>query len=195
MSSTDQITNEHGKLLLDLAIDSIEFGIHHGQPIDVEISDYPEALAEPRAAFVTLTIRNDLRGCIGSIEACRPLVRDIAHNAYAAAFSDPRFPPLEENEFEQLIIHLSILSEPEPIACASEKELLVNLRPYVDGLILEEGGRRGTFLPAVWESLPDPKLFLAHLKEKTGLSADYWPENIRAYRYQAHTVQKQTPSV
>lgn len=189
MLSTEKIASCHGKLLLDLAEDSIEFGVRHGRPSDIDANAYPDDLLEPRATFVTLKIGNELRGCIGSVQANEPLVHDLAHNAFAAAFSDPRFPPLEQREFEQLIIHISILSEPEPLICGSEQELLKKLRPHVDGLILEEAGRRGTFLPAVWESLPEPKLFLAHLKEKTGLSADYWSENIRTYRYRTHTVQ------
>ena len=140
-------------------------------------------LAEERASFVTLTLGGQLRGCIGRLEACRPLVEDVAANARAAAFEDPRFPPLTKREFESLEIRISILSSPEEIMGTSEEEVLKQIRPGVDGLILQEGFRRGTFLPSVWEELPDKESFWEHLKLKAGLPGGYWSDTLRVFRY------------
>jgi AmmeMemoRadiSam system protein A len=150
--------------------------------------DYPERLREPQASFVTLHLDESLRGCIGSLEARRPLVEDVMQNAYGAAFEDPRFPVLTLEEFERLNIHLSILSPPEPMVCSSEADLAAQLRPHVDGLVIEEGWRRGTFLPSVWEQLSDPYLFLRHLKRKAGLPEDYWSQTLRIMRYTVEAV-------
>ena len=175
--------------LLDLAKSSIQHGLQTGQPITINLNDYPEELTQPRATFVTLQINQQLRGCIGMLEAVRPLAEDIAENAFSAAFRDPRFPPLEAHELHDLEIHLSILTPAEPVSFNSEQDLLSQLRPGIDGLILEEGRhRRGTFLPSVWESLPDPEQFLRHLKQKAGLPPGYWSKNIRIYRYQAEII-------
>ncbi len=108
---------------------------------------------------------------------------DIAENSWAAAFSDPRFPPVNKGELERIEIHLSILSKPELIRFSSEENLISQLRPGIDGLILEEGLHRGTFLPSVWESLNEPALFLAHLKQKAGLPTGYWSDNLKVLRY------------
>jgi AmmeMemoRadiSam system protein A len=129
------------------------------------------------------SIAYGLRGCIGTLQAFRPLVEDVAHNAYAAAFHDPRFPRLSAKEYAQLHYHISILSTPEPVKFKDEQDLLAQLRPGIDGLVLEEGLYRGTFLPQVWESLPEPKTFLRHLKQKAGLHPDYWSTTIKVQRY------------
>lgn len=171
------------RALLDLARSSIRHGVAHHRPRRVDPLDFPAALRERRAAFVTINRRGQLRGCIGHLEACQTLVEDIAENAYAAAFRDPRFPPLGEDELGDLEVHVSVLSPPQPIAVGSEAELLRVMRPGVDGLILEDGRHRGTFLPAVWESLPRPEQFLAHLKQKAGLPAAHWSDTIRVSRY------------
>ena len=144
----------------------------------------PELQAEG-AAFVTLKRTGALRGCIGSPRAWRPLIEDVADNAFRAAFRDPRFPPLSPSERAGLEISLSILGPPEEIAFASEEELIAALRPGEDGVILEEGKRRGLFLPAVWESLPEPAEFLRHLKRKAGLPPDHWSDSLRAFRFPA----------
>ncbi|MGA8261028.1 MAG: AmmeMemoRadiSam system protein A [Arenicellales bacterium] len=169
--------------LRDLARASIEHGLDAGLPIEVELEEWPETLREHRATFVTLEIEARLRGCIGALDATRPLVRDVAANAFSAAFRDPRFPPLTAFEFPDLDIHVSVLSRVEPMAVRSEAELLERLRPGIDGLILEERGRRGTFLPAVWRSLPRASEFVEQLKAKAGFAPDYWSESVRAYRY------------
>lgn len=182
-AATLDIAARHGPRLLTCARDSIRRGLEYRQAPEVSLGDFPVALHEPRASFVTLTIAGRLRGCIGSLEATRPLVTDVAHNAYGAAFSDPRFPALTTAELPRLEFHISVLSPPQPLQFASEQELLAQLRPGIDGLILEEHGRRGTFLPSVWEQLAQPAEFLQQLKRKTGLPADYWSPTLRVRRY------------
>jgi len=179
------------RLLLDLAKDSIQHGLQTGCPIQPDLDNYPAELIEPRATFVTLRTNHSadaLRGCIGMLKAVRPLAKDIAENAFSAAFRDPRFPPLEAYELENLKIHLSILTPAEPVWFNSEQDLLAQLQPDIDGLILEEGQRCGTFLPSVWEVLPEPEQFLRNLKQKAGLPGDYWSENIRIYRYRTELI-------
>lgn len=178
---------EDRRVLLGLARGSIERGLC-GQELRVVLEDYSAVLRTARASFVTIEVDASLRGCIGSLEPRRPLVTDVAKNAHASAFGDPRFPALTWPEFERLDIHISILSVPEPMHFASEEELIGQLRPQVDGLILEEGFRRGTFLPVVWESLPEPREFLRQLKRKAGLPADFWSGDIRVSRYTTESI-------
>lgn len=178
----------HRQVLLATARASLAHGLEHGRALPVDATDYPPALQALRATFVTLRIAEDLRGCIGSCEAVRPLVEDVAYNAFAAGFMDPRFPCLGQHELAGLHVHISILSPLEPLACASGDELLALVRPGVDGLLLEEGRHRGTLLPAVWEALPEPAAFLRHLRVKAGLPADYWSPGLRVYRYTAESV-------
>ncbi len=145
------------------------------------------ALHEPGASFVTLYLENALRGCVGSLEALQPLARDVAANALAAAFRDPRFDPLEQTDFARTRIHLSVLDEPEPVAFRDEEELLGKLRPLRDGLVLTAGERRATFLPAVWEQLPDPREFLERLRHKAGLPEDFPLTRARIERYEVRS--------
>lgn len=140
-------------------------------------------LDEPGASFVTLHKGGALRGCIGSLRAQRPLGEDVAHNARAAAFADPRFAPLARSEFDAIRIEVSLLTEPVPLEAPGERELLALLRPHVDGVVLEFGEQRSTFLPQVWQTLPDARRFLAQLKRKAGLPADFWSERMRIWRY------------
>ena len=173
--------------LLDLALQSVRHGLEQASPLKVSAGDYDYELRELRASFVTLDRHGDLRGCIGHLEASQPLVEDVVENAYSAAFKDPRFPPLAEHELEGLEIHISVLTPPEPLACVSEADLLARMRPFTDGLILADGFRRGTFLPSVWEQLPEPAEFLRHLKRKAGLPDDYWSDNLKIYRYETES--------
>lgn len=172
MSSADALQRTlapHAIGLIALARDSVRHGLDFGRPLDVAAMDVAPALHASAASFVTLHIGGGLRGCIGSIEARRPLAEDVAHNAFAAAFHDTRFDPLDEREFDALDIEISVLGAPEPIAFASEAELLRLLAVGRDGLIIEQHGRRGVFLPQVWEDLPDPTDFVGHLKLKAGI--------------------------
>ncbi|MCF6281240.1 MAG: AmmeMemoRadiSam system protein A [Candidatus Polarisedimenticolaceae bacterium] len=178
-----EIDQKQQQLLLDLAHDAIEHGLAYGAVKQINLADYPTELQPFKATFVTLTINGQLRGCIGMLQACRPLLEDIVHNAFAAAFSDPRFPPLTADELPQLEIHISILNPAEPMQFTSEADLISQLRPGIDGLILDEGDYRGTFLPSVWQSLAKPEDFLRQLKLKAGLSADHWSSNLQVQRY------------
>ncbi|WP_455202363.1 AmmeMemoRadiSam system protein A, partial [Kaarinaea lacus] len=137
--------------LHDIAKASIQYTLEQGSNAQFEktlhLDDYSPELQQQRATFVTLNINDQLRGCIGTLEAHQPLVMDVSHNARAAAFQDPRFAPLSRPEFEQLQIHISILGLPEPMTFSSEKDLIQQLQPGIDGLILTTGRHRGTFLP------------------------------------------------
>jgi AmmeMemoRadiSam system protein A len=146
------------------------------------------AFAEtPGAAFVTLQRGEHFHGCIGSLVAWRPLVEDVARNARAAAFEDPRAGRLDAAGLDALDVEVSVLSVSEAIPFTDEASAQAALRPGVDGVVLQWGGHRGTFLPQVWESLPSPDLFLNQLKRKAGLRTDFWAPDVRLERY---TVQK-----
>ncbi|MFH0933756.1 MAG: AmmeMemoRadiSam system protein A [Pseudomonadota bacterium] len=177
------IDNDKGKVLLRLARAAI------GSELGFDSHDYPRTawLEEPGATFVTLMLDGRLRGCIGSLEAHRPLVDDVRHNAVAAAFRDPRFMPLNELEFADTAIEVSVLGTPEPIRFTSEADALAQLHRGSDGVILEYGRHRATYLPQVWAQLPDPQTFVEELKVKAGLPEDFWSDDIRLSRY---TVQK-----
>lgn len=179
---------EQQQQLIDLAKLAIQYGVDHGKQGQVNLEKFQEELLEQRASFVTLEINDQLRGCIGSLQAHQPLAADVAQNAYRAAFADPRFAPLDKDEAKQVAIHISILTPAEPMSFASEEDLLQQLRPKQDGLIIEAEGKRGTFLPTVWESLPEPKQFLTHLKQKAGLPADYWSDQVKVSRYTAELI-------
>ncbi|MCB1875440.1 MAG: AmmeMemoRadiSam system protein A [Chromatiales bacterium] len=179
----DRYNPAERQLLLAIARASIDHGLKSGTALLPDLGGLPEKFCEPGASFVTLETHGQLRGCIGRLEASRPLATDIAANAYAAAFEDPRFPPLQERETPNLELHLSILSPAQPMRFRDQNDLIAQLRPGIDGLILEEGYHRGTFLPSVWDSLPSPGEFLRHLKRKAGLAPDYWSDSLRVFRY------------
>jgi len=184
-----RLTRPGQLLLLDLARASIRHGVQAGRPLKVVLEELADELLAPRACFVTLEKNGRLRGCIGSLEARRPLAVDVAENAFAAAFRDPRFPPVQGDDVEELEIHLSLLTPPVVMTFSSEADLLAQLRPGVDGLILSDGQFRGTFLPSVWAELPTPQLFLTQLKRKAGLAADYWSPSVRIWRYETEMVE------
>jgi hypothetical protein len=140
-------------------------------------------LEAPGCSFVTLRHEGELRGCIGSLEARRPLGEDIAANAVAAALRDPRFPPVSADELASLDVEVSLLQPSEPLACADEDDAMGQLRPGIDGVVIEYRGNRATFLPQVWENLPDAPMFLRELKRKAGLPADFWHPDLRLRRY------------
>ena len=183
-------THTDHEALLSVAHNAISHGLSKGAPATVELDSYSKPLRGQAASFVTLKYAGSLRGCIGTLQAVRPLVADVNENAYAAAFRDPRFLPLSHRELSGLHISISILSSPEPISFVSEQDLLGQLRVGIDGLILEEGHHRGTFLQAVWESLPDPRAFLRQLKIKAGLHPDYWSPTLRIHRYHTELIDR-----
>lgn len=141
------------------------------------------AWGEPGATFVTLTTGGRLRGCIGSLAADRPLGEDLANNARAAALFDPRFPALRAEELEHVRVEVSVLTRPEPVPAGTRAEAEEHLRPGVDGVVLEAGPRRATFLPQVWENLPETSRFLDRLLRKAGLPEDWWGPEITLSRY------------
>lgn len=150
-------------------------------------------LDAPGACFVTLTAGGRLRGCIGSLEARRSLRADVTTNAVAAATRDRRFPPVAAADLPALAIEVSVLSPPQPFPVAGEADACARLLPGVDGVVLELRGRRATFLPQVWETLPDPRDFLAHLKTKAGLPADYWDAALTLSRYRVTEFHETAP--
>lgn len=168
-----------GTTLLTLARNAIAG--HFGLP-QSPVADCPE-LHDMGATFVTLTQHGNLRGCIGSLEAWRPLARDVQENALAAAFRDPRFNALRADELPVTRVEVSLLTPAEPISFSSEADALAQLRPNIDGVIFTAGHRRSTFLPQVWEQLPEAAVFMAHLKQKAGLPASYWGSDVRLERY------------
>jgi len=189
MCSVETTISQPGrKILLDTARASIQQGLDYGKPIETNPADYPAELQAERACFVTLQIAGELRGCIGHLQAMQALISDVAENAWAAAFQDSRFGPLSQAEFHRLEIHISILSPPQAMSFTSQQDLLSQIRPGIDGLILEDSYRRGTFLPSVWESLPDKADFLAHLKVKAGLPANYWSDSVKVSRYTSESI-------
>jgi len=174
--------------LLDLAHGAIDQGLAGRGPPEPGPDRYPAPLREPGAAFVTLRRAGHLRGCLGSIEAQRPLVQDVASNAHRAAFRDPRFLPLTPSERSDLSIGIEVLGPPEPLPAPTEDELLARIQPGRDGLILAYGDRAGTFLPTVWQHLPEPGQFLAELKRKAGLPADFFSRELRVHRFRTESL-------
>jgi AmmeMemoRadiSam system protein A len=141
-------------------------------------------LAEPGACFVTLSRQGRLRGCVGSVRAYRPLEEDVVGNARAAAFADPRFPPVTREEWPEIALEVSLLEKPRPLPAATEEDALRALQPGRDGVILALGDRASaTFLPQVWEALPEPRRFLAELRQKAGLPAHFWSPELRLWVY------------
>ncbi|MBD8526613.1 AmmeMemoRadiSam system protein B [Pseudomarimonas arenosa] len=169
-----------GRTLLQRARRAIRLALN--KPVG-DVAAHP-ALQQPAACFVSLRRQGELRGCRGTLEACQTLELAIEHSACAAAFDDSRFPCLRADELDDLHIEVSLLSPLQPLAVESEQHLLQLIRPGVDGLLLELHGRRGTFLPQVWQALPQPADFLRALKHKAGLAADFWSAELRVYRYQ-----------
>jgi AmmeMemoRadiSam system protein B/AmmeMemoRadiSam system protein A len=186
-ASTDENVSaaDRGSALLAHARAAIarRLGVHCATPPPAPFLD------EPGATFVTLKTARSLRGCVGSLHPHRSLGDDVRANARAAAFDDPRFPPLACAEYDALEVEVSVLSASTPLVVVNERELHASLRPGIDGVTLQWGGRRATFLPQVWESLPDVRAFLAHLKHKAGLPRDFWSPDLAIFRY---TVEKFT---
>lgn len=168
-----------GGLLLKVARNAI------AQHFDQSGETFPDEkwLHAPGATFVTLTQHGQLRGCIGTLEAHRPLGEDVRQNAIAAAFHDKRFEPLKESELAHTRVEISLLSPQQPLTFDSEADALAKLRPGVDGVVLVYRHQRSTFLPQVWEQLPHPQQFMAHLKRKAGLADNFWSPEVKLFRY------------
>jgi len=178
---------EKGRILLQIARSAIAHALKIKDVNDDAIDKTARWLAEPGATFITLTRNGQLRGCIGSLLAHQSVFEDVSSNAVSAALRDSRFQPVTAAEWNQIRIEVSLLSALQPITFDSEADALAQLRPGIDGVMLEYGIYRSTFLPQVWDSLPEPQDFMAQLKMKAGLEPDFWDDAIHLSRY---TVQK-----
>lgn len=185
MHSTDQ--PGLGVELLRLARNSIEHGLVHDEPLPIRIDGKPDWLTDPAATFTTLRLEGRLRGCVGNLEATRPLAGDVAYTAFRAAFRDPRFDPVVDRELAAIRLEVSVLTPLEPLPVSDEADLLEKLEPGTDGLVIGMDARRATFLPKVWDQLPDPSAFLTALRTKCGLESDYWSDQLEFHRYRAAT--------
>lgn len=169
------LTQEEKQTLLKVARDALESAVKQKLPPPLDPSTLTPILSADGASFVTLTIHGNLRGCIGALEPYQPLVEDVREHAVAAALNDYRFPPVTSKELNDIEVEVSRLTMPEPLAYTDADDLLAKLRPGVDGVILKDGPyRRATFLPQVWEKIPDKAEFLSHLCDKMGASPDTW---------------------
>jgi AmmeMemoRadiSam system protein A len=177
VSETDQ------QILLDVAQESIKFALATGRAMEPVMVAYSEDLCRIGASFVTLRIQEQLRGCIGSIRAVWPLVIDVSRNAYEAAFGDPRFPPLRDDEFPETSIHVSVLSPQRMLEARNLADVLAEVRPGVDGVMIRCGKRVATFLPDVWQTLPEPDEFFRQLRLKAGLDPKAWSPEIQVSTY------------
>jgi len=183
----DRLIPEEQIILLRLAREAMERGVRGEELLPLHLSTLPPRLRAQCSSFVTLTARGQLRGCIGSLDACQPLAEDVREHAIAAALRDPRFPAVKEDELSGIQIEISRLTCPVPLEYRDPDDLLLRLRPHVDGVILRvDLHRRGTFLPQVWAKIPDPAEFLDNLCYKIGLEPDAWRRNhFDALTYQA----------
>lgn len=177
------IKEQFSDLVISVCKESIYTGIHTGNSLDVDERIYPQVFYELGACFVTLAVDSKLRGCMGSIFAHKPLINDLAQNAYKSAFADTRFSALTEEEFQRLKIAISILTQPEQIEFSNEEELIEKIEAYKDGLIIQDGNYSAVYLPSVWVQLPDKKEFLESLKQKAGLPPEHFSKTFKAYRF------------
>ena len=171
---TNKLTIEEQRTLLELARQALEDGVRGQKLPPLDLQSLPPRLQEQGASFVTLTINGNLRGCIGALEPYQPLAEDVREHAVAAALQDYRFPNVQPEELPQIKLEVSRLTPPVPLAYNTPEDLLSKLRPGIDGVVLRDGSRRATFLPQVWEKLPDPADFLDNLCYKMGAVSDLW---------------------
>ena len=192
-ADTRALLKKHGDLIVETAAASIARGLAAGKPALVDMDRAPAELKAPGACFVTLRKDGRLRGCIGSPESHRPLIVDVAENAYRAAFGDHRFPKLAAVEWPDLSMSISILSPRTPMSFSDEQSLIDALVPNEDGLVVSDGGGQALFLPSVWRQLPDPGTFLEHLKAKAGMRKDHWSPSFKADRFIAVDIETGLP--
>lgn len=181
----ENLTLEDKQFLLKLARKALEAGVQKKPLGPIELDSLPKRLRETGACFVTLTEHGRLRGCIGTLDAYQPLAQDVMDHAVDAGLHDYRFPGVKASELEAIEIEISYLSAPRPLLYSTPQNLVEQFRPGVDGVILKDGSRKATFLPQVWEQLPDPATFLDHLCQKMGAAGDLWRKKpIKVYIYQ-----------
>jgi len=183
MRTDPALQGAHGEHMLQIARAAISNVLGQAVALPEASADTADVLQALGASFVTLNQQGQLRGCIGSLQAHRPLITDIQANAIAAALHDPRFSPLTLLELDITTVEVSVLSAMQPLPFASEADALAQLRPGVDGVVFEFRHYRSTFLPQVWEQLPNARQFMAHLKHKAGLAPDFWAPGVRLQRY------------
>jgi len=175
-----------------MAREALEHGVRGEKLPVLDKETLPEHLRDQGVSFVTLTIRGELRGCIGALEAYQPLVDDVREHAVAAALEDPRFSPVREDELSRIQIEVSRLTRPVPLKYKNAEDLLSHLRPHVDGVILKDGYRRATFLPQVWEKIPDPAEFMNNLCYKMGVHETHWRnKHLDVFTYQVDEFHEQ----
>jgi AmmeMemoRadiSam system protein A len=187
MADTQKLTDQEGKYLLELARKTIELELFKDKSLAQGDEFYSPKFSEKRGTFVTITINDNLRGCIGHIIPQETLLEGIKENAINAAFKDPRFPPLSKREWEHIKVEISILTDPRILSYVDADDLLKKIRPNVDGVIIRKGYYQATFLPQVWEQLPDKKEFFTHLCLKAGMDGDEWKKG----KLEVHTYQVQ----
>ncbi|MCJ7432775.1 MAG: AmmeMemoRadiSam system protein A [Anaerolineales bacterium] len=181
----DKLTSEEKQTLLRIARQSLESAVKGERSPKLDAALLTPRLKEQGASFVTLTVRGELRGCIGALEPYQPLADDVREHAIAAALQDPRFPPVAPNGLSGISIEISRLSVPYPLEYSTAEDLIQKLRPHIDGVILRDGMRRATFLPQVWEKIPTPAKFLDNLCYKMGAAPDTWKrKHLEALVYQ-----------
>jgi uncharacterized protein len=181
--TTALLGDANRRVLLDVATDVIGDAVTRRDPHMPDPSDFDAPLQEPRASFVTLERGDQLLGCIGTLMAAEPLVVDVARHALAAAFADPRLPPVTRDDFAEMSVKVSVLTTPEPLPAASFDELVAAVRPGVDGLLVEARRHRATLLPSVWDHVADIDQFLGVLWQKAGLARGAWPAGVAVSRY------------
>lgn len=172
----DRLTSTERNLLLALAREALEIGVKGRQLEPLDLQELPEKLCEDGVTFVTLTIGGHLRGCIGALQASQPLAEDVRYHTISAALNDYRFPPVRLSELDEINIEISYLIPPLPLEYENPDDLINQIRPGVDGVVIREGTRRATFLPQVWEKIPEPDDFMNMLCQKMGTHPNYWRE-------------------
>ncbi|MGI6741367.1 MAG: AmmeMemoRadiSam system protein A [Brevefilum sp.] len=183
--TTGQLTKNDQEILLKIARDAIVSSTRGESPAEILLSSLPAPLQEQRASFVTLTINGRLRGCIGTLEAYQPLANDVQEHALAAAFRDHRFSPVQPEECSKITIGISVLTPKTLLHYDGPQDLIEKLQPRVDGVVLQDGSKKATFLPQVWDQLPEPAEFLTHLCIKMGASGDLWrKKSLQVFTYQ-----------
>lgn len=184
-----ELSSSEKSFLKQVATESIRAAVLEGRKCSASCFEpVSQRLTAQGACFITLLKQGRLRGCIGTLDAYRSILEDVICNAYSAAMSDPRFPPVTSEELDQLELSISLLTDPQEVTVTSELELKEGLVPGVDGLILQDGIHRATYLPSVWEQLPDRADFIRELKCKAGLPQDYWSSTIRCFKYRVQTI-------
>lgn len=191
----EYLSPAEGEMLLEIARRSLEEAVRHGREWRPDLAQLPPKLQDPGASFVTLHTHGQLHGCIGTVAPVRPLAVDVAANAVSAALNDPRFPPLRPAELPYTAIEVSVLSPMQPLAYEDVEDLIAKVRPGIDGVLVKRGWHRGLLLPQVWEQIPSPQEFLAHVALKAGLMPDVYEEpDTEVYIFQVQSFEQSAPA-